>query len=162
MSDKRHFSSKVFDQLLGHATIDWTVQYSTVRSWFDCFDGLPFGLVYHLGVWKLAHASQLYLLHINLDETKTIKKLYLNWMTPSDGRWYSALPLQIHPKHIHIFNQIKMIHKILNAIKWIEKQHENIFEQFFALISKLADKSTFVSVRKRHGVSMYQSTLRTL
>lgn len=25
-----------------------------MRSWFDCFDGLPFGLVYHLGVWKIS------------------------------------------------------------------------------------------------------------
>lgn len=80
MSDKRHFTSKVFDQLLSHATIDWTVQYSTVQ----CAVDLIASMVCHLDwfiIWaseKLAHASQLYLLHINSDEIKSIKKLFLN------------------------------------------------------------------------------------
>lgn len=54
--------------------------YSTVQ----CAVDLIASMVCHLDwfiIWaseKLAHASQFYLLHINSDEIKSIKKLFLN------------------------------------------------------------------------------------
>lgn len=59
-----------------------TVQYSTVRSWFDCFDGLPFGLVYHLGVWKISSCfATLFIAH-QFWRNKVYKEIILELNDP--------------------------------------------------------------------------------
>lgn len=142
--------------------MDCSVQYSTVRSWFDCFDGLPFGLVYHLGVWKISSCfATLFIAH-QFWRNKVYKEIILELNDPIGRTMVQCFVTSNSPKTYSSFlsNQNDTWNIECNQVN--RKTTWKHIWTIFALISKLADKSTFVSVRKRHDVSVYLSTLRTL